>query len=286
MIRTLKSILRSPAGFAGALVLALVVIVALISVFWLPADPNFASAAQIWRKPSAEHPLGTDGSGRDILARLMAGSKVSLGVALGTGAVATVIGFLLALPGGLGKRPVREVVAVLIDVAVAFPTIILTAMLSAVFGSGIPIVIAALGIAFGVSIGRVLRAELHQIAREDYVLAARAAGLPRRKILTRHLLPGVRPVFLVQLSLSMGLAVLAESSLSFLGFGAPNHVPSWGRMLADMERYISVHPLSALWPGLAISLTVLAFFLLGDALRDALEKGGRAESVQRQESLR
>lgn len=282
MIRTLKSILRNPAGCAGVIVLSLVVLVAIISLFWLPADPNFASASQIWQQPSAAHPLGTDGSGRDIFARLMAGSKVSLGVALGTGVVASAIGFLLAVPGGLGKRPVREVVAVLIDVAVAFPTILLTAMLSAVFGSGIPIVIAALGIAFGVSIGRVLRAELHQIAREDYVLAARAAGLPRRKILTRHLLPGVRPVFLVQLSLSMGLAVLAESSLSFLGFGAPNHVPSWGRMLADMERYISVHPLSVLWPGLAITFTVLAFFLLGDALRDALEKGGR--DADRQEA--
>lgn len=271
VLRVLRRVLRTPAGGFSVAVLTLVALTAVVSLVWLPHDPQAASASRLWLPPSFEHWLGTDGSGRDIASRIMAGSRVSLGVALGTGALAALIGFALALPGGLGKRPVREVVAVAIDVLVAFPTILLAIMLSAVFGSGIPVAITALGVAFGVSIGRVLRAELHQVAQADYVIAARVAGLNRRQVLTRHLLPSVRPVTVVQLTWTMGTAVLAEASLSFLGFGAPLEVPSWGRMLAETQRYISVHPETVVWPGLAITITVLAFFLLGDALRDALD---------------
>lgn len=266
-----RQVLRSPAGFFAVATLTVVTIIAIVSLFWLPQDPNAASASRLWLPPSTDHWLGTDGSGRDIASRLIAGSRVSLGVALGTGALASIIGFALAMLGGLGKRPVREVVAVGIDVLVAFPTILLAIMLTAVFGSGIPIVIASLGIAFGVSMGRVLRAELRQVAGADFVLAARVAGLSSWRVLTRHLLPSVRPVYVVQLTWTMGTAVLAEASLSYLGFGAPFNVPSWGRMLSEMQRYIAIHPETVLWPGLAITLLVLAFFLFGDALRDALD---------------
>lgn len=263
----------APGGVAAAAILAVLVLVALLSLAWLPADPNVASAQRLWLDPSPAHPLGTDGSGRDVAARLMAGTRVTVAVLLGTGALAAVIGLALALLGGLGPRRLRETVAVAIDVLVAFPTVLLAMMLAAVFGSGIPIVIAALGVAFGVGIGRVLRSEFRQVSELDYVLAARAVGLPRATILRRHLLPGVRPVLLVQLSLAMGLSVLAEASLSYLGFGAPPEVPSWGLMLAEAQRVIQVHPLAALWPGLAITSVALACYLLGDALRDALDPG-------------
>lgn len=270
-MKTLRRITRTPAGLFAVIVLSIVALIAIVSFFWLPQDPNAASAARLWQAPSRDHWLGTDGSGRDIASRLIAGSRVSLGVALGTGALASALGFALAMLGGLAKKPVREVVAVTIDVLVAFPTILLAIMLTAVFGSGIPIVIASLGIAFGVSIGRVLRAELRQVAEADFVLAARVAGLSSGRILVRHLIPSVRPVYVVQLTLSMGTAVLAEASLSYLGFGAPKDIPSWGVMLAETQRYISIYPETVLWPGLAITLTVLAFFLFGDALRDALD---------------
>lgn len=268
---TRNRLFRSPAAWYGIIVLALATLTALLSLVWLPQDPNYASAAQLWRPPSPEHWLGTDGSGRDTASRLLAGSQVSLGVALGTGVVASLIGAILAVLGGLTRRRFREAVAVLIDVLVAFPTLLLAIMLAAVFGRGVGVVIASLGIAFGVSIGRILRSELRQVADADFVVAARVAGLSRTRILFRHLIPSVRPVFIVQLTWAMGTAVLAEASLSYLGFGAPNDVPSWGGMLASTQRYISVHPESVLWPGLAITLTVLAFFLLGDALRDALD---------------
>src|SRR5690606_38548417 len=134
---------RTPTGAFAIITLSVVALIAVISLFWLPQNPNAASAARLWLPPSADHWLGTDGSGRDIASRLIAGSRVSLGVALGTGVLASIIGFTLALLGGLGKRPVREIVAVAIDVLVAFPTILLAIMLTAVFGSGIPIVIAS-----------------------------------------------------------------------------------------------------------------------------------------------
>ncbi|MFT4232368.1 MAG: ABC transporter permease [Leucobacter sp.] len=260
-------------GFAVA-ALSLVLLTALVSLFWTPHDPAGASAERLWQPPSLSYPLGTDGSGRDIASRLIAGSRVTVLVAAGTGLAAAVIGLVLGVLGGLGPRRARQAVAVGVDVLIAFPTVLLAMMLAAVYGSGVWVVVAALGIAFGVSIGRVLRAEFAQVAEADFVLAARAAGLSRPTILRRHLIPSVRPVFIVQLSLSMGLAVLAESSLSYLGFGAPPGVPSWGRMLAESQRYISVHPGTVLWPGLAIALTVLGFLLLGDALRDALDLRG------------
>ncbi|MFF8816504.1 ABC transporter permease [Leucobacter sp. NPDC015123] len=277
-MKTLRKVLRRPVGVFAVVVLALVACVSIAYYFWLPQDPNYATG-NVWLPPSAEHWLGTDGSGRDIASRLLAGSRVSFGVALGTGVLASVIGFLLALLGGLGKRPVREVVAVGIDVLVAFPTTLLAIMLTAVFGSGIPIVVAALGIAFGVSMGRVLRAEFRQVQGADFVVAAQVAGLSRTRILFRHLIPSVLPIYIVQVTWTMGTAVLAEASLSYLGFGAPKDVPSWGGMLASTQRFVSIYPETVVWPGLAITVTVLAFFLFGDQLRDALDMRDPADET-------
>lgn len=267
----LRRVLAQPGGVAAVVILSLVLLAALVSLVWLPHDPNQADAYRLWQAPSWTHLLGTDGSGRDTASRLLAGSRITMLVALGTGVLAGLLGLVLAALGGLSPKAVREPVAVLIDVLVAFPTLLLAMMLAAVFGAGIPVVIAAVGIGYGVAIGRVVRAEFQQVASAEFVLAARAAGLSRAAIFRRHLLPNVFPVLAVQLSLSVGLAVLAEAGLSYLGFGAPPSVPSWGRMLAETQRYIGVHPEAVLWPGLAITLVVLACYLLGDALRDALD---------------
>lgn len=262
---------RTGTGMFALAVLAIVVAAALISLVWTPFDPSEALIDRSWQGPSGTHPLGTDGSGRDSLSRLMAGAQVTLVVAIGAAVIAAVTGLALAAAGALGRRWLREPVAVLIDVLIAFPTLLLAMMLAATFGGSLGVVIAAVGVGFGVSIGRVMRAEIKQVAAADFILAARASGVSRGRILARHLLPNVAPVFIVQLSLVMGLAVLAEAGLSYLGFGAPPSVPSWGRMLAETQTFMTVHPLSVLWPGLAITLTVLAFYLLGDALRDVLD---------------
>lgn len=264
-------LLRSPRGAFATAVLGLLLVTAAVSLFWLPGDPNHASAYHAWLPPSGEHWLGTDGSGRDIASRLIAGSRVTVLVVLGAALVSGAIGLVLAVLAGLGRRSLREPLIILIDVLIAFPTLLLAIMLAAVLGSGIPVVILAVGIGYGVQIARVVRAELRQINAEDFILAARASGLSRWAILRTHLLPNAAPVFTVQLSLSMGLAILAEAGLSYLGFGAPPGVPSWGRMLAETQAYIAIHPLVVLWPGLAITVTVLAFYLLGDALREVMD---------------
>lgn len=261
----------SGTGRFGAVVVLVVLAVAAVSVFWTPLDPQRVDVANRWSGPDAAHLLGTDGSGRDILSLLMAGSRTTVLVALGAGMIATVIGLVLAALGALTPRPVREGVTVFVDILIAFPVLLIAMMISAVWGGSLLVVIVSVGIGFGVNIARVTRPELRRVLHSDFVLAGRASGLTPWQNLWRHLLPNVAPVFIVQLSWGMAVAVLAEAGLSYLGFGAPVTQPSWGLLLADLQRYISVHPLSVLWPGLAITLTVLGFNLLGDALRDATD---------------
>lgn len=267
----MKALLRTGTGLFAIITLSVVTLAAIVSLLWTPHDPFAADAFRAWQSPSAEYWLGTDAAGRDLFSQLLAGSQVTLVVAIGAAVFAGSLGLLIAIPGALGRTWLREPIAVLIDVLIAFPTLLIAMMLAAIVGGSLTIVIVAVGIGFGVSIGRVMRAEIRQIASMDFVTAARAAGVSRGVILRRHILPNVSPVFLVQVSLSMGLAVLAEAGLSYLGFGAPPSVPSWGRMLAETQTFISVYPWSVLWPGLAITVTVLALSLLGDALRDVLD---------------
>ncbi|WP_020096796.1 ABC transporter permease [Microbacterium sp. 11MF] len=266
-----RRVWASGTGRFGVIVVVVIAATALVSLFWTPLDPQRVDIANRWAAPGAAHLLGTDGSGRDILSLLMAGSRTTVLVAVGAAVIATAIGLVLAALGALTPRPVREGVTVIVDILIAFPVLLIAMMISAVWGGSLLVVIVSVGIGFGVNIARVTRPELRRILRSDFVLAGRAAGLSPPQNLWRHLLPNVAPVFIVQLSWGMAVAVLAEAGLSYLGFGAPVTQPSWGLLLADLQRFISVHPLSVLWPGLAITLTVLGFNLLGDALRDATD---------------
>jgi peptide/nickel transport system permease protein len=248
-----------------------IVVTAIVARFWTPFDPLHVDLSDRWAPPGWPHLLGTDGSGRDILSLIMAGARTTVFVAVGAGIIATVIGIALAALGALTARWVRESVAVLVDILIAFPVLIIAMMISALFGGSLWVVIWAVGIGFGVNIARVTRPELRRVLHSDFVLAGRAYGLTPGQNLWRHLMPNVAPVFIVQLSWGMAVAVLAEAGLSYLGFGAPVTEPSWGLLLADLQRYIAVHPLSVVWPGLAITLTVLGLNLLGDALREATD---------------
>jgi peptide/nickel transport system permease protein len=258
-------------GRFGAIVVAIIALTAVVSLFWTPFPPMSVDPAARWAPPGWPHLLGTDGTGRDILSLLMAGARTTVVVAVGAGVVATVLGVLLAALGSLTTRWVREATAVLIDILVAFPVLIIAMMISAVWGGSLWVVIWAVGIGFGVNIARVTRPELRRVLHSDFVLAGRASGLTPLQNLTRHLLPNVAPVFIVQLSWSMAVAVLAEAGLSYLGFGAPVTEPSWGMLLENLQRYITVHPLTVVWTGLAITVTVLGLNLLGDALREATD---------------
>jgi peptide/nickel transport system permease protein len=270
-VNGIRNLWRIPTGRLAALVVAAIVIVAGVSLVWTPFDPARADAYAAWAPPGWPHLLGTDGTGRDILSLLMAGSRSTVVVAVGASVVAIIVGVALASLGALTARPVREAVAVAVDILIAFPVLLIAMMVAAVWGGSLWVVIWSVGIGYGVNIARVARGELRRIGRAEFVLAARASGLTGGQILTRHLLPNAAPVFIVQLSWSMAAAVLAEAGLSFLGFGAPVTQPSWGLLLSELQSYVAIHPLSVVWPGLAITLTVLSLNLLGDALRDATD---------------
>ena len=258
-------------GRFGVVVVLVIGLTALLARFWAPFDPQKVDVANRWDAPGIPHLLGTDGSGRDILSLLMAGARTTVWVALGAGLVATLLGLVLAALGALTTRWVRESVAVLVDILIAFPVLLIAMMLSSVWGGSLWVVIVSVGIGFGVNIARVTRPELRRVLHSDFVTAGRASGLTPWQNLWRHLLPNVAPVFIVQLSWGMAVAVLAEAGLSYLGFGAPPTEPSWGLLLKDLQTYISVHPLSVVWPGLAITVTVLGLNLLGDGLPEATD---------------
>lgn len=258
-------------GRFGIIVVAVIGLVAVISLFWLPFEPQRVDVAARWTPPSWPHLLGTDNAGRDILSLLMAGARTTVWVALGAGLVATLIGLALAALGALTARWVRETVAVVVDILIAFPVLLIAMMISSVWGGSLAVVVFSVGIGFGVNIARVTRPELRRVLHSDFVLAGRASGLTPFQNLWRHLLPNVAPVFIVQLSWGMAVAVLAEAGLSYLGFGAPPTEPSWGLLLKELQAYISVYPGSVVWPGLTITLTVLGLNLLGDALREATD---------------
>ncbi|WP_426183848.1 ABC transporter permease [Microbacterium sp. TWP3-1-2b2] len=280
MPRWLRDLWRSTTGRFGLITVIVIALVALISLFWTPFDPLAADVRDRWAAPGWPHLLGTDNTGRDILSLVMAGTRTTVFVSVGAGIVATVVGIALAALGALSARWLRETVAVLVDILIAFPVLIIAMMISSVWGGSLWVVIWAVGIGFGVNIARVTRPELRRVQQSDFVLAGRAAGLTASQNLMRHLLPNVAPVFIVQLSWSMAVAVLAEAGLSYLGFGASVVEPSWGILLSDLQRYISIHPLSVIWPGLAITITVLALNLLGDALREVTDPTLRHRSAE------
>lgn len=258
-------------GRFGLIVVAVIVVAAAVSLLWTPFDPQHVDIAHRWQGPGWPHVMGTDGSGRDIFSLVMSGARTTVFVGIGSAVIAGVFGILLASIGALTARWVRESMAVLVDILIAFPVLLIALMLSAIFGRSLWIVIWAVGIGFSVNIARVTRPELRRVLHSDFVLAARASGLTPAQNLYRHLLPNIAPVFIVQLSWGMAVAVLAEAGLSYLGVGASVTEPSWGLLLAELQQYLTVHPLSVLWPGLAITFTVLGLNLLGDALRDATD---------------
>ncbi|HEX5857078.1 MAG TPA: ABC transporter permease [Microbacterium sp.] len=267
----LRRLWRLSTGRFGLIVVAVILLTAVVASFWTPFDPRSVDIVNRWALPGIPHLMGTDGSGRDILSLIMAGARTTVFVAIGAGVIATFFGVLFAALGALTARWFRETIAVFIDILIAFPVLIIAMMISSVWGGSLWVVIWSVGIGFGVNIARVTRPELRRVLHSEFVLAGRASGLSPAQNLWRHLLPNVAPVFIVQLSWSMAVAVLAEAGLSYLGFGASVTEPSWGLLLADLQRYISVYPLSVVWPGLAITITVLGLNLLGDALREATD---------------
>ena len=259
----------------GALV-AVVVLAALFAPWLMPHEPNRQELERRLEGPSAEHPLGLDELGRDILSRLLVGARVSIGVGLAVVLLAGAAGSLLGAVSGFFGGRVDTLLMRLTDVFLAFPGILLAIALVAVLGPALIHVVMALVVIGWVGYARLVRGQVLQLREAEFVLAARAAGVPARRILWSHLLPNVLPVLLVQASLGMAGAVLAEASLSFLGLGIQPPTPSWGAMINAGRGHLLNAPHLALFPGLAILATVMGLNFLGDSLVDALDPRGRS----------
>jgi peptide/nickel transport system permease protein/oligopeptide transport system permease protein len=255
-----------------------VTLAAVSGPLWVPrvlGDPLYANTANIsttaFLPPTLAHPMGTDDFGRDILGRVIYGAQVSLTV----GFVATLISVLLGLfLGGLSGYYggfTDSIVMRLTDVFLAFPYILLTILLISILGMGFTAVLVAIGLLGWTTIARVFRSSILSIKQNDYVEAARAMGASDLRIMTRHILPNALAPIIVYATMSIGGVILTEAALSFLGVGVQPPTPSWGRMLSESQNFLISHPGVFIWPGLAIVLTVLAFVLLGDGLRDALD---------------
>ena len=258
----------NPSLVVGGLLVLLVVAMALVSFVWTPYDPTLVQSGSRLLKPSAQHWLGTDKFGRDVLSQIIMGARTTLFVGFVAVGVAAVIGVPLGILAAMATRWFGEVVMRANDLLLAFPALLLAIMFGAVFGASTLTAMIAIGIATVPSFARVVRSGSLQVMRTEYVLAARAAG--RRPVSTavRHVLPNVGSLVIVQASVSFAIAVLAEAALSFLGFGTPPPTPSWGRMLQESQELLFTAPRLAVYPGVAIALAVLGFNLLGDGLRD------------------
>jgi peptide/nickel transport system permease protein len=261
-------------GFALALLL---LIVALGAPWLSPFDPTAQNLAARLSGPSATHWMGTDELGRDILSRIIYGARVSMtvsvSVVIGAGTVGLALGALAGYFGGWFDRIVNSI---LINAFLSFPGILLAIAFAAFLGPGIGKVILALVITGWAGYARLARAQILQAKEMEYVLAARSLGASDARILVRHLLPNILQPVLVQATIAMAGAILAESTLSFLGVGVLAPMPSWGAMLNDARGHLFDAPHDILFPALAVMAAVLAFNLLGDALRDWMDPHMRA----------
>jgi peptide/nickel transport system permease protein len=258
------------APFGGA-VLILVVLMALLASFIAPYDPLKQDLNNILLPPSAAHWLGTDNLGRDIVARVIYGTRVSLIAGLTSVALAVVAGSLLGLAAGFSGGTFDSIVMRLIDAILSFPALVLALALGAVMGAGLFGVVIALSVVYTPTFARLMRGQVLSVRERDYVHASRALGSPAWRIVRLHVLPNVATPIVVQASLSVAFAILAEASLSFLGLGVRPPEPSWGGMINQGRGYLQQAPWIVFGPGAALFVTVLGLNFVGDAIRDALD---------------
>ena len=262
----------------GAILVCIVIVAALLSFIWTPFDVTALDIRNKMQSSSAEHWLGTDHLGRDILSMLMVGARTSIAVAL----VAVGIGMGVGVPLGLFAAARRnswvdELIMRGNDLVFAFPALLIAIMITAVFGAGAINAIIAIGI-FNIPVfARLTRGAALSLWTREFILAARVAGKSALRISFEHVLPNITNLLIVQGTIQFSLGILAEAGLSYVGLGAQPPIPSWGRMLAESQTLITLAPHLALYPGLAIVFTVLGLNLLGDGLRDWLDPRLRRE---------
>jgi peptide/nickel transport system permease protein len=267
----LRRFLGRPAAVAGALVILVFVVVAVAAPLIAPYDPTQTSWTLIRKAPSWAHWMGTDENGRDVLARIVFGARASLLAGVVSVVIAAGIGVPVGLLAGFLGGVTDTIVGRIVDAMLACPFLILAIALAAFLGPALTNAMIAIGVTAAPIFIRVSRAATIDAATNDYVEAARALGNPPWRVALRHVLPNIVPPVLVQATLAIATAIIAEASLSFLGLGQQPPAPSWGSMLNSAQRFLTQAPWLAIFPGAAIFCAVLAFNLVGDGLRDALD---------------
>lgn len=255
----------------GAFLVTAVVTMALLSLFWLPNDPNAPNFLHRLSPPSPGYPLGTDHLGRDLLARVMAGAQNALYVGLISVGIGLGLGALLGLLGGyLGGR-LDRILGFFLEAFYALPPLLLAILFAAILNPGAASSMLAIGLATVPVFYRLTRAGVLSVRAQAYVEAAIAQGASSARVMFRHILPQISGSILVQGSLAFAAAILIEAALSYLGLGTQPPTASWGRMLREAQGFLFLSPWPAIWPGICIAVAVLGFNLLGDGLRDYLD---------------
>lgn len=270
-VRVWRQLMRNPSGVLGMILIAGLVVVALFGPYLVHYDPLRQQLTQRLMAPSAAHWFGTDHLGRDILARVVSGARISLQVGILVLFVAVTIGVALgALAGYLGGI-VDEIIMRITDIFLAFPSLVLAMAISATLGKGIYNAMLAVGLVWWPWYARLVRGQFLTLRQVEFVEAARSVGASSLRIMWRHLLPNTFATIIVQASLDVGYAILSTAGLSFIGLGAQPPQPEWGSMVAEGRIYLTTHWWVPMFPGLAILFSVVGVNLLGDALRDALD---------------
>ncbi|MGC5051483.1 ABC transporter permease [Micromonospora sp. DT48] len=269
--RALSALRRDPLALTGSLVLVVLVVVGVGGAWLAPSGINEVDVDRMLQPPSWAHPFGTDELGRDVLSRVMVAARVSLQVGLVSVGIALTVGVTLGLFAGYYRGWLDNVVMRCMDVLFAFPVLLLAVAIVAVLGPGLLTAMVAIGVVYTPIFARVTRAGVLSVREQVFVRAAVSVGASDLRIMRRHVLPNIAAPLIVQTSLSLAFAILSEAALSFLGLGVQPPDPAWGRMLFDGRGFVTEAWWLGVFPGAAIFLTVLAFNLVGDALRDVLD---------------
>ncbi|MEJ2709551.1 MAG: ABC transporter permease [Anaerolineales bacterium] len=268
---TLTRLVSHPLGLFGAVIVLLLIFVALFGSTIAPYDPNAIDFSNRFSPPTINHFFGTDDFGRDIFSRVLYGARISLLVGVIAVGIAATLGTTLGLLAGYTNRIVDEVIMRAIDVLFAFPAILLAIAVLAILGKGVDNAMIAIGLVYTPIFARIARSAVLSVKNEEFVKAARSLGSSDFNIIRWHILPNSIAPLIVETSLSLAFAILAEAALSFFGLGTQPPDPSWGRMLKEGQDYFRQSVWMAIFPGLAIMLSVMGFNFLGDGLRDALD---------------
>jgi peptide/nickel transport system permease protein len=266
-------------ALAGLVLILIFLLMAVFAPLIAPYDPYRIDENAVLSPPSAEHPLGTDSFGRDVLSRMVYGARISFKVGLISVGIALAAGVLIGAAAGYYGRWVDAALSRVIDVLFSFPDILLALVIMAVLGASLTNVMIAIGIVYTPIFARITRGAVLEIKGSLFIDAARVLGAGRLTILRRHILPNVMAPIIVQTTLSLAFAILAEAALSFIGLGVEPDTPSWGIMLNEGKNWMEAAWWIAVFPGAAITLAVLGFNVLGDGLRDALDPRLRGERL-------